>query len=209
MKRLYIGILLCVLALTGCSAKENDINDNTDLSGLPYYAYLAKTNPVVTITVKDVGIMELQLFPDVSKNTVDNFINYVKKGAFTNSSFHRIIKDFMVQGGIVSNTGCPIKGDFSSNGVANDLSHYRGTISMARTSVKDSATSQFFIVHKNSDFLDGEYATFGGLVSGFQILDDLAMVSTLSDDAPVKKVIIKSMTVKLNGYKAESAVCKG
>lgn len=209
MKRIYISMLLCVLVLTGCSAKGNNTDNDIDLSALPYYAHLATTNPVVTITVEEVGEMKLQLFPNVAKNTVDNFLNYVQKGSFTNSSFHRIIKDFMVQGGIVSNTGCPIKGDFSSNGVVNDLSHYRGIISMARTSVKDSATSQFFIVHKNSDFLDGEYATFGGVISGFDILDILAGVSTLPNDAPVKKVVIKNISVKLNGYKVENTICKG
>ena len=207
MKRLYIFALLLVLTLTGCGTNSNSTEADIDLSGLPYYSYLSDTNPVVTITIKDIGEMQLQLFPDVAENTVNNFINYIQDRSYSSSTLHRIIEDFMIQGGIVSNTGCPIKGEFSSNGVANDLSHYRGVISMARTSVKDSATSQFFIVHDNSSFLDGNYAAFGGLISGFDILDHLASVSTGNGDAPIDEVVIKSITIELNGYTVDEVAC--
>lgn len=205
MKRLSILLIILVLTLTGCGASAND--ENVDLTTLPYYAYMSEDNPVVTITVKNYGTLTLQLFPEVAENTVNNFINYIQEGSYSNSTFHRIIEDFMVQGGSLSDTGCAIKGEFSANGVANDLSHYRGVISMARTQVKDSATSQFFIVHKDSSFLDGNYASFGGLISGFDVLDELAAVSTNSSDAPNTDVVIKNITVELNGYTVDDVIC--
>lgn len=209
MKRLYILVLLLVLTLTGCGASSTTVDESVDLSTLPYYSYLSENNPVVTITIKDVGVMKLQLFPEVAKNTVDNFINYTQDNSYSNSTFHRIIEGFMIQGGIVSDTGCSIEGEFSLNGVPNDLSHYRGVISMARTTVMDSATSQFFIVHEISDFLDGEYAAFGGLISGFDILDAIATVSTGYGNSPVTAVVIQSVTVELNGYTADETACIG
>jgi len=189
--------------------KTNEIADEgeIDITTLPYYEYLSEANPVVTITVKDVGVLTLQLFPDVAKNTVDNFISYIEDEQYTLSTFHRIIEGFMIQGGIVSETSCSIEGEFTSNGVENDLSHYRGVLSMARTSIPNSATSQFFIVHEDSFFLDGNYATYGGLTSGFNILDYLASVGTSSSDAPLADVVIESITVELNGYIPTPVVC--
>jgi|AntAceMinimDraft_18_1070375.scaffolds.fasta_scaffold00196_18 peptidyl-prolyl cis-trans isomerase B (cyclophilin B) len=207
MKRFCIIAVLLVLTLTGCGANGNSVEEDVDLSALPYYSYLSDTNPVVTITVEGIGEMQLQLFPDVAKNTVDNFISYIQEESYSDSTFHRIIEDFMIQGGIISDTGCSIKGEFSSNDVTNDLSHYRGVISMARTSVKDSATSQFFIVHNNSSFLDGDYAGFGGLISGFNVLDDLASISTGYGDAPTEEVVIESITIELNGYTVDEVIC--
>ena len=211
MKRLYILILLLALTLVGCAGNTTSTDEDVDLTALPYYSYLSDTNPVVTITVKDVGVLKLQLFPDVAGNTVNNFIHYIQNKSYSNSTFHRVIEDFMIQGGIVSDTGCAIRGEFSSNGVSNDLSHYRGVISMARTTVKNSATSQFFIVHIDSDknriSLDGNYAAFGGLISGFDILDDIAGVLTGLYDAPIQDVVIKSITIDLNGYTVDYVVC--
>ena len=184
------------------------VEGTIDLSSLPYNEYLSDTNPVITFTVKDVGAMTLQLFPDVAQNSVNNMIQYITNGDYTNSEFHRIIEDFMIQGGIVENTNCAIDGEFSSNGITNDLEHYRGVLSMARTSVKNSATSQFFIVHKTTASLNGEYAAFGGLVSGFNVLDFLAVQSTNPDnDSPFRDFIIESITVELNGYTPSTAIC--
>ncbi len=207
-----INILLIIfllgLVLTGCNKKpgkedEEDM-ENEHLKELPYYDYLNKNNPLVTITVKDFGVMELELFPDVASISVDNFIRYIESESYTNSTFHRIIKNFMVQGGMVKETFPPIKGEFNSNGVKNDLKHYRGVISMARTMVPNSATSQFFIVHKTSSHLDGEYAGFGGLISGFDVLDALASVKTGgSFDAPLNEVLIESIVVDLRGYESK------
>lgn len=181
--------------------------DEIVLDDLPYASYLRESNPVVTIKVKDIGEMTLQLFPDVAQNTVDNFINYIQSESYTDSTFHRIIEDFMIQGGIVSDTECAIHGDFTSNGFDNELQHYRGVLSMARTSVVDSATSQFFIVHEDSHFLDENYATFGALTSGFNVLDYIATVDTLSSDAPFAPVVIESITIDLNGYEVTERVC--
>lgn len=215
MKKRYIFLVLLALTLGGCAAKESevkdDIEDDTeeqiDLSLLPYYSFLNDANPVVTITVEGIGKMKLQLFPDVAKLTVDNFITYIQKEKYTDSIFHRVIQDFMIQGGIVSKTDCPIKGEFSSNGVENLLLHDRGVISMARTSVKDSATSQFFIVHKQSSHLNGSYAAFGGLISGFDVLDIIASTPTGTADKPAKDIIITSITVALNGYVVGEVTC--
>lgn len=182
---------------------EGDI----DLTLLPYYEYLSSQNPVVTITVESIGVMTLELFPSVAQNTVDNFIGYIQNNSYSGSAFHRVIEDFMIQGGIVESRTCPISGDFSTNGFTNDLLHYRGVISMARTNDPDSATSQFFIVHKDSFFLDGSYATFGGLTSGFNVLDYIASVSTNYMDAPLSTIVIESITIELNGYEVQTVVC--
>ena len=186
---------------------EFDIGDPVDLSTLPYFEYLSVNNPVITITIEDFGIIEIELFPDVAPNTVNNFIMYIQDGDFTNNSFHRVIEDFMIQGGNTNSTTCPIDGDFSTNGVTNTLEHFRGVISMARTSYPNSATSQFFIVHENSHFLDGSYATFGGMISGFNLLDYIAQVDTNSYDGPLESVVIESITVELNGYVPSTPVC--
>lgn len=178
-----------------------------DLTELDYYSYLSASNPEVTITVKDMGTMTLQLFPSVSKNTVDNFIAYIQDQDYTNSTFHRIIAGFMIQGGIVEETHCPIEGHFGDNGIVNNLEHTRGILSMARTSVMDSATSQFFIMHDVSPHLDGGYAAFGGLTSGFNLLDLIAWQVTNSADMPINQVVIESMTVELNGYVPGTVTC--
>jgi len=205
MKRLCVLLLIftSTLMLAGCQTNEEDI----DLTTLPYYSYLSEDNPVVTIKIKSYGEIKLQLFPDVAENTVNNFISYIEEGSYSRSTFHRIIEDFMIQGGIVSDTGCTIKGEFTANGERNSLSHDRGVISMARTYVNNSATSQFFIVHKDSDFLDGSYAAFGGMISGFNILDELAQVSTDGSDVPNINIVIRKISVDLNGYSTGDVIC--
>jgi len=208
LKKIFALMLLIVgvTFITGCtnSKKEIEQKEEIDMTKLPYVEYLNESNPVITIKVKDFGVMEAQLFPSVAKLTVDNFISYIEENAFNNSGFHRIIETFMIQGGIVKNTKNPIKGEFLSNGVENNLRHYRGVLSMARTSVKDSATSQFFIMHQVSPHLDGQYASFGGLISGFDVLDKIATTETNRADAPLSPVIIESITIELNGYQKSS-----
>ena len=205
MKKLQLLILLMLFTMIGCA--QNQTEETEDLSGLPYAEYLSKNNPVVTITVKDMGTIRIQLFPEVAQNTVNNFIRYIQTGSYTGSSFHRVIEDFMIQGGIVSQTNCSIRGEFPSNGITNDLKHHRGVISMARTSINNSATSQFFIVHQNSFFLDPNYASFGGVISGFDVLDQIASVQTTLTDAPVNSIIIENITVNLNGYTVAQVNC--
>ena len=186
---------------------EVPVEGTIDLTALPYFSYFSPTNPVVTITVKGIGVMTLELFPSVAQNTVNNFIQYIQLDFYTNSSFHRVIENFVIQGGTVENTFCPISGEFESNGFTNDLVHSRGVLSMARTKVMDSATSQFFIVHKTYPNLDSNYATFGGLTSGFNVLDFIASITTGTNDNPLKEIVIESITIELNGYVPGIPVC--
>jgi len=213
MKKAYL-ILLCLLLLTGCSKSElvgdkgEEVEEEIieEITGFPYDAYLSHDNPVVSIEVRNYGTIVLQLFPDVASNTVNNFITYIQDASYEGSTFHRVIENFMIQGGIVSNAYDPIKGDFTANGVDNDLSHYRGVISMARTSVNDSATSQFFIMHQDSFYLDDNYAAFGGLIRGLDVLDQIAGVTTNFYDAPTTSVIIDSITVDLKNYVVDEVI---
>lgn len=147
----------------------------------------------VLITIENYGEIELELYKDIAPITVDNFIKNINNSVYENSPFHRIIKNFMIQGGSSKVEVEPIFGEFNSNGFTNNLKHERGVISMARTNVKNSATSQFFIVHNDSPHLDGEYAGFGKVVKGFDILDDVANVYTDMYDMPTEPVIIKSI----------------
>ncbi|CCV64425.1 Peptidyl-prolyl cis-trans isomerase [Alteracholeplasma palmae J233] len=195
-------IIICFsILLVSC----NKVEEKKELKDLPYYTYLEDSNPEILIEVKGFGTMKAQLFPKVAANTVNNFIDYITEKAYTKSTFHRIISDFMIQGGIVNNTKDSINGEFMSNGFKNKLNHNRGVLSMARTNYFNSATSQFFIMHKDSPHLDGNYATFGALTSGFDVLDKIANVNTIND-APIKDVVIESITVELNGYKPSSVV---
>lgn len=189
---LVVGILL-TFTLAAC---DNDIDEN-----------IIYDKPLITITVVDFGVMTFELDPNTAKNSVDNFISYVEDEKYTNNTFHRIIEDFMIQGGGMNTTSCAIEGEFTSNDFENNLQHSRGVISMARTSVNDSATSQFFIVHNDSFFLDGNYATFGWIITGFDVLDAIATVDTVYGDAPVDTVTIESITVDLRGYEPSSPKC--
>lgn len=158
-------------------------------------------NPIVTITMDDDKDIRIELYPDVAPITVDIFVKLVKKGFYDGLTFHRIIPGFMIQGGDPdgNGTGGPgysIKGEFNSNGVKNDLHHARGVISMARAMDPDSAGSQFFIMHADADYLDGQYAAFGKVIDGMDEVDRIASVPTGWQDAPVTKVVMKKVTVE-------------
>ena len=153
------------------------------------------------IEVEKFGTIELELYKDVAPITVDNFVKLANKGFYNGLTFHRIIKGFMIQGGCPkgNGTGGPgysIKGEFAANGVNNPLKHERGVISMARAMNPDSAGSQFFIMHKAAPHLDGQYAAFGKVVSGIEVVDAIASVPTNYYDAPLEKVVIKSILIK-------------
>ena len=162
-------------------------------------------NPIVTITMKDGGVMKLELYPDVAPNTVKNFISLANAGFYDGLIFHRIIKGFMIQGGCYNAEGYPnepgysIKGEFTSNGFKNDLKHTRGVISMARTMVPDSAGAQFFIMHEDAPHLDGEYAAFGMLLEGFEVLDSIATTQTGYNDVPLVFPVIDTIRVETFG----------
>lgn len=150
--------------------------------------------------MEDGGIIKLQLYPAVAPITVANFEKLVKEGFYDGLIFHRVIAGFMIQGGDPTGTGMggsaeEIKGEFRSNGVTNNLSHTRGTISMARTQVKDSASSQFFICHADATFLDGEYAAFGVVTEGIEVVDEIASVKTDMRDKPLRDVVMKKVTL--------------
>ena len=161
-------------------------------------------NPIVTIEMENGDIMKAELYPAVAPNTVNNFISLVKKGFYDGLIFHRVIKGFMIQGGCPDGTGMGgpgycIKGEFSHNGFKNDLAHTPGVLSMARTMMPDTAGSQFFLMHKTSPHLDGEYAAFGKVIEGLEIVDKIANVRTDYSDRPLEKQQIKSMTVETFG----------
>lgn len=139
------------------------------------------------IVVKNYGTIALELDADVAPITVENFANLVNEGFYNGLTFHRIISGFMIQGGDPLGNGTggsskTIKGEFASNGVKNSISHVRGTISMARSSMPNSASSQFFIVHKDSTFLDGQYAAFGTVTSGMEVVDKICADTVVEDD---------------------------
>ena len=139
--------------------------------------------------------IKAELYPDVAPITVENFVKLVKEGFYDGLTFHRIISGFMIQGGCPNGngTGGPghtIKGEFSMNGVKNDLKHTPGVLSMARSMAPDSAGSQFFIMHKTSPHLDGQYAAFGQVIEGMDVVNKLAEVATDYSDAPLEKQVM-------------------
>ena len=161
-------------------------------------------NPIVTITMANGEVMKAELYPEIAPNTVNNFISLVKKGYYDGLIFHRVIAGFMIQGGCPNGNGMggpgySIKGEFSQNGFKNTLKHTEGVLSMARAMNPNSAGSQFFIMHQNSPHLDGQYAAFGKLVEGLDVVDSIAQVGTDWSDRPMVPQIIDSMTVETFG----------
>ena len=158
-------------------------------------------NPIVTITMENGDTIKAELYPDIAPITVENFVKLVKEGFYDGLTFHRIISGFMIQGGCPNGngTGGPghtIKGEFSMNGVKNDLKHTPGVLSMARSMAPDSAGSQFFIMHKTSPHLDGQYAAFGQVIEGMDVVNKLAEVATDYSDAPLENQVMKSVPVE-------------
>ena len=161
-------------------------------------------NPIVTIEMENGGKIVAELYPEVAPISVNNFISLIKKGFYDGIIFHRVISGFMIQGGDPQGTGMGgpgycIKGEFAQNGVKNDLSHKRGVLSMARTMVPNSAGSQFFIMHADGDFLDGQYAAFGAVTEGMDVVDAIAAVKTDRMDKPKDPQRMKKVTVETIG----------
>lgn len=163
------------------------------------------TNPVVTIEMQNGKIIKAELYPDKAPNTVNNFISLVKSGFYDELTFHRIIKGFVIQGGDPAGMGyggpgyC-IKGEFAKNGyIKNDIKHVRGVLSMARSEAFNSAGSQFFIMHENSAYLDGQYAAFGKVIEGMNVVDEIASVLTDRRGFPSTPQIMKKVTVETYG----------
>ena len=162
------------------------------------------SNPIVTFEMEDGCVFKAELYPEVAPNTVNNFISLVKKGFYDGLIFHRVISGFMIQGGdpTGSGSGGPgycIKGEFTSNGFKNDLSHEKGVLSMARTMAPNSAGSQFFVMHEFSPHLDGQYAAFGKVIEGIDVVDKIANTRTDFNDRPRQKQAMKKVTVDTFG----------
>ena len=158
-------------------------------------------NPIVRITMDSGKVIRLELYPETAPITVENFLDLVKKGFYNGLTFHRIISGFMIQGGDpdgngMGGPGYSIKGEFKSNGVDNPLKHEKGVISMARSMDPNSAGSQFFIMHEAAPHLDGQYAAFGKVIEGLDVVDEIASVETGFQDAPVEKVIMEKVEVE-------------
>ncbi|MGN0497906.1 MAG: peptidylprolyl isomerase [Acutalibacteraceae bacterium] len=161
-------------------------------------------NPMVTFTMENGKTFKAELYPEIAPNTVNNFLSLVNKGFYNGLTFHRVIYGFMIQGGCPKGTGTggpgySIKGEFSSNGFKNDLKHTEGVLSMARSMMPNSAGSQFFIMHKNAPHLDGQYAAFGKITEGMEVVNEIAECDTDYADKPLDPQVIKSVTAEIFG----------
>ena len=162
------------------------------------------SNPIVTFTMENGDVMKAELYPEIAPASVNNFVNLVQKGFYDGLIFHRVIAGFMIQGGDPEGTGMggpgySIKGEFSGNGFTNDLKHTKGVLSMARSMMPNSAGSQFFIMHETSPHLDGQYAAFGKVTAGLDVVDKTASVKTDYSDRPIEEQKINSITVDTMG----------
>jgi peptidyl-prolyl cis-trans isomerase B (cyclophilin B) len=161
-------------------------------------------NPIMTLTMENGGKIVAELYPEKAPQSVRNFISLANKGFYNGLIFHRVISGFMIQGGCPDGTGMGgpgynIKGEFKLNGVANNISHKRGVLSMARAQSPNSAGSQFFIMHQDGEFLDGQYAAFGKVTEGMDVVDAIAAVKTDGNDRPQTEQKIKTITVDTKG----------
>ena len=165
---------------------------------------MAEKNPIVTFELENGDVMKAELYPDVAPNTVKNFVSLVSKGFYDGLIFHRVIRGFMIQGGCPEGTGMGgpgygIKGEFARNGFVNELKHEPGVLSMARAQHPNSAGSQFFIMHQTSPHLDGDYAAFGKLVEGMDVVNKIADMPTDYMDRPMEDVVMNKVTVDTFG----------
>ena len=209
MKNKYLSLILClvlsVIGLAGCGKTEKQVAENIN----------------IRIVLEDERTMEAELYPDVAPISVENFVKLIDEDFFDGLIFHRVIEGFMIQGGGYDETfydgnlnqkeAASIKGEFSANGVKNDLKHTKGVLSMARTQVPDSASSQFFIMHEDSPHLDGQYAAFGKITKGIEVVDQIAAGKTTAvegtltyegqeikqtmTDVPETPVVIKTIEI--------------
>ena len=197
------AIILALFVVTGCQKQEETPKKSEQKKTEASEELLSGTHHA-EIQVKDYGTITVELDADTAQITVTNFVNLAKDGFYDNLTFHRIMDGFMIQGGDPNGDGTggadkTIKGEFSSNGVENEISHTRGTISMARAQDPDSASSQFFIVQEDSDYLDGNYAAFGHVTSGMEIVDQICKDVPVEDDNGTVKAenqpVIEKITI--------------
>jgi len=222
-KLLLIAVLLIsVFTLASCSDNNETDTTYTQATATPQVAATATAEPTpaaaetqtdeqvgskeektvnIKIEMEDGGIIKAELYPDVAPITVANFEKLINEKFFDGLIFHRVIAGFMIQGGGYDTSyqhkeAASIKGEFASNGVENNLKHTRGVLSMARTAVKDSASSQFFIMHDDAPHLDGDYAAFGMVTEGLDVVDRIATTQTGAQDVPVVPQVIKTITIE-------------
>ena len=162
------------------------------------------SNPIVTMTMESGDVMTFELYPDIAPNTVKNFISLIKKGFYDGLIFHRVINGFMIQGGDPDGigTGGPgyhIRGEFAQNGYENNLKHTAGVLSMARSMMPNSAGSQFFIMHKDAPHLDGQYAAFGKVIEGMEVVNEIAECDTDYSDKPLDPQVMAKVTAETFG----------
>ncbi|HVJ49054.1 peptidylprolyl isomerase [Desulfitobacterium sp.] len=221
MQKLKLALLVCVslilFTITGCgTTAQNTANNtnNTSTSNTPTNSNTPaptnggtqsnSKNPIVTITMASGEEIKVELYPNVAPNTVKNFISLVQKGFYNGTTFHRVMPQFMIQGGDPNGngTGGPgysIKGEFTENGFKNTLKHERGVISMARAKTPDSAGSQFFIMVAPAPDLDGKYAAFGKVLSGMETVDKIVNSQRDQNDKPLQSQVMKTVTVDTLG----------
>lgn len=195
MKKISLVVTLAAALLfaASCSSPSQNQGGNETMQ-----------NPIVTIEMENGKIIKAELYPDVAPNTVNNFISLIESGYYDGTIFHRVIPGFVIQGGDPTGTGMggpgySIKGEFSQNGFTNDLKHTEGVLSMARSQSPDSAGSQFFIALGDVPHLDGAYATFGKVIEGIDVVQEIASTTTGAQDRPVNDQIMKKVTVETFG----------
>ena len=229
MKKLRQILSVCCVtamisfALVGCGTAQNngnmaqnettvEVTENNNENSTTEEVVALKENPIVTMKIKDYGDVTLELYPEMAPNTVNNFVTLANEGFYDGLTFHRIISGFMIQGGDPQGTGAggpdySIAGEFAQNGFEqNTLSHTKGVISMARTFEPNSAGSQFFIMSEDGTYLDGQYAAFGKVTDGLDIVETLQNVPTGNDDKPIDDVVIESIRVDTNGEEVPTVV---
>ena len=205
MKKWIVLLLAaCMLLSLACAKETKPAAASEQTAESKEDTNVDKSHPIATITMKDGGVIQLELYPEVAPESVKNFISLANSGFYDGLIFHRVIMGFMIQGGdpLGKGTGGPgysIKGEFKANGVNNDISHVRGVLSMARSQAYDSAGSQFFIMHQDGTYLDGQYAAFGRVISGMDVVDQIAKTTTDSKDKPYKDQIMETVRVETWG----------
>lgn len=198
-----------IFTLAGCGTQggneQKDESTSNESEKTSNYALSVTEKPIVTITMENDEKIVIELDPTAAPNTVANFISLVEKGFYDGLIFHRVIPDFMIQGGDpegngTGGAGYSIKGEFSENGVENHLKHERGVLSMARSNDPNSASSQFFIMVKEAPHLDGQYAAFGKVIEGMEVVDGIVSVERDRTDKPLNDQKMKSVTVDTKGF---------
>ena len=209
-------ILSMVMVLASCGTNQNSKDEEPVSTPDPE---LVKNTVNATIELEDGDEIMLELYPDLAPDTVENFVELAEDGFYDGTIFHRVIEDFMIQGGgydenLKEQKTESIKGEFAKNGFENTLSHTRGVISMARAQDYDSATSQFFIVQKDATYLDGQYAAFGRVTEGMDIVDEIASVKTGTvassnmEDVPIEPIVIDTITIDTSVSSGKSSKTK-